>query len=274
MVARESAMDIILVGSGKGGVGKTTVSVNLALALAQADRQVALLDADIYGPDVALLMGLRRRTDASSADWREFVPIATGDPQRAGRRIPSVERHGLRVMSAAFLIGDTQAARVGSNVMVGKLVQSLMYLVDWGEADTLVIDLPPGSDEPTATIASSADVAGAIIVTTPQDVARLDAQREIKRFRDLRLPLLGIVENMSYFICSHCGERQQVFHRGTTYADLGLPVLGRIPLDAHTSELNDLGQPVVLSPADNIAKSAFQELAREVLRRLEARSGQ
>ena len=257
--------DIVLIGSGKGGVGKTTVSVNLSVALGMLGRKVALLDADLYGPDVALMLGLRRTREAAPDNWRDFIPIVTGPPTSIKPQVPSIERFGLHVMSAAFLIGDTQAAKLGSNLMVGKILQSLLYLVDWGEADTLVIDLPPGSDEPTETIASSAEITGAIIVTTPQDVARLDAQREIKRYRDIGIRIMGMVENMSYFVCDHCGERQEVFHRGTNYADLGVPLLGQIPLDAATSELNDRGQPVVLSPGTNAARGAFQELAREVL---------
>ena len=257
--------DVVLVASGKGGVGKTTVSVNLALALLRKGRKVALLDADMYGPNVALMLGIRRTEEA--AGLRGFWPIL------ASRRgvepeVRPVDRFGLKVMSAGFLISDSQAVEIGSNMMVGKVVESMMYIVDWGDSDTMIVDLPPGSDEPMGTIVKTTEVAGGIVVTTPQDVARLDARREIKRLSNLGLPLLGIVENMSHFVCAHCGERQEVFHRGSTYADLGAPVLGEIPLDPLTSTLVDRGSPVLLADQVNPAKLAFQDLADEILERL------
>ena len=256
--------DIVLVSSGKGGVGKTTVSVNLAVALPQRGRKVALLDAVLYGPNTGLLLGIRRTEEASERDWSQYLPIVTG------RQAP-VERYGLRVMSVAFLVGDRQAIKIKSDLMLGKLAESLLYMVDWGDADTMVVDLPPGSDEPMETLVSVADVSGGVIVTTPQDVARLDAQRELTRFADAGLNLLGVVENMSYFACPHCGERQEVFHRGETYADLDEHVIGRIPLDAETSAHNDRGRPIVLSDSDGEAKSAFVELADTVVRKLGSR---
>ena len=171
-------------------------------------------------------------------------------------------------MSAGFLIADTQAVGIGSSLMVGKLMESLLYIVDWGESDTMIIDLPPGSDEPMGTIVASTDVAGGILVTTPQDVARLDAKREIKRFEQLSLPLLGLIENMSYFVCSHCGERQEVFHRGGVYADLGAPLLGEVPLDPAISALADRGRPLLVEDSDSPAVAAFTQVADELLRRL------
>ena len=257
---------VILVASGKGGVGKTTVAVNLALALVRKGRKVALLDADLYGPNIPLMLGIRRTSEATG--WEQFVPILTSARQRSEAQIESVERFGLRVMSAGFLIADTQAVNVGSSLMVGKLMESLVHIVDWGDSDTMIIDLPPGSDEPTGTIIASTDVAGGVIVTTPQDIARLDAKREIKRFEEVSLPLLGLIENMSYFVCSHCGERQEVFHRGTVYEDLGAPLLGEVPLHPEISALADSGRPLLLENSDSPAKAAFIQVADELWRRL------
>ena len=255
---------ILVVGSGKGGVGKTTVSTNLALALSQQGHDVGLLDADLYGPNVAMLLGIRRTREAGTTNWREFIPLLPGGATDATPRIPSVNRYGISAMSPAFLMADTQFAQISSGLMEGKIVESLLYLVDWGDADTLVIDLPPGSDEPLATIVSSTDVSGGIIVTTPQDIDRLDAKREIQRFGQALLPLLGLVENMSYFVCGHCGERQDVFHRGGVYADLGVPLLGEIPLEPGISASNDTGRPIVEHARDSPARTAFLALAEQV----------
>ncbi len=258
--------NVILIGSGKGGVGKTTVSVNLALALTRKDRRVALLDADMYGPNVPLMLGLHRTKEADR--WDASVPILTSHRRDSVPRVESIEKFGIRVMSAGFLIGDTQAVGIGSNMMVGKLVESLVYTVDWADSDVLLIDLPPGSDEPMNTIIETTAVDGGIIVTTPQDVARLDAQREIRRLRDLSTPVLGIVENMSYFVCAHCGERQEVFGRGERYRDLDVPALGEIPLDAETSALANKGRPLLSTDSDGATRKAFLDLADEVLKRL------
>lgn len=257
---------VILVASGKGGVGKTTVAVNLALAIMRKGRKVALLDADLYGPNIPLMLGIRRTSEAKG--WQQFLPILTSPQQRGEPQIESVERYGLRVMSAGFLIADTQVVRIGSSQMVGKLMESLVYIVDWGESDTMIIDLPPGSDEPLGTIVASTDVAGGVIVSTPQDIARLDAKREIRRFEELSLPLLGLIENMSYFVCAHCGERQEVFHRGTVYQNLDAPLLGQIPLDPAISAHADSGRPLILEESDSPAKAAFTELADSLLQRL------
>ena len=256
--------DIFLVGSGKGGVGKTTVSTNLALALSHLGRNVGLLDADLYGPNVALLLGIRRTKETNASNWEEFIPVVSTGHARIRPRIPSIKRYGLNVMSAAFLIADTQAPKIRSNLMVGKVVESLLHLVDWGAADTLIVDLPPASDEPLATIVSSTEVSGGIVVTTPQDIDRLDAKREIQRFSEVDLPVLGFVENMSYFVCDRCGERQDVFHRGNLYSDLGVPLLGKVPLDPKISARNDSGRPVVEDGNDCPAKTAFMAVAHQV----------
>ena len=256
--------NIFMVGSGKGGVGKTTVSTNLALALSRLGCNVGLLDADLYGPNVALLLGIRRTKEADASSWQEFIPVVSTGHAGDRSKIPSIKRYGLNVMSAAFLLGDAQAPRIGSNLIVGKVVESLLHMVDWGAADTIVVDLPPASDEPLATIVLSTEVSGGIVITTPQDIDRLDAKREIRRFSEVGLPVLGFVENMSYFVCGHCGERQDVFHRGNLYSDLKVPLLGKIPLDPEISARNDSGRPVVTDEKDSPAKSAFLDLAHQV----------
>ena len=255
-------VDVVVVASGKGGVGKTTVAVNLALALSQRGRKVALLDADLYGPNIPLMLGIHRTIETKG--WKEFWPILISRPEDQAPIVQPVERFGLRVMSAGFLIADSQTVNIGSAQMVGKILESLLYIVDWGDADTMIIDLPPASDEPLGTIAASTSLKGGIVVTTPQDVARLDARREIKRFNNISLPLLGIVENMSYFVCGHCGERQEVFHRGQRYARLEGQVLAEIPLDPAVSVLSDTGRPLLLAESDSPATAAFLQLADRV----------
>ena len=258
----------IVIGSGKGGVGKTTVSLNLALALLMKGRKVALLDADLYGPNIPLMLGVRRTKEPQG--MAAFWPVVRPGQKTLTPEVKPLERFGLRVMSAGFLISEDQAVRAGTSLMIGKLIESLIYIVDWGDADIIIIDLPPGSDEPLATIAASTELTAGIVVTTPQDVARLDARREIKRFEGFSLPLMGIVENMSFFICAHCGERQEVFHRGDRFTDLDAPLLARVPLAPEISAASDLGRPLLLTGSDSPANSAFLELADEVLSRLPA----
>ena len=257
-----------MVGSGKGGVGKTTVSVNLALALARKGRKVALLDADLLGPNVPLMLGVTRTSEPTG--MQAFWPVMTPGLPTPSYDVQPLERFGLKVMSAGFLISDSQAVQIGSSNMQGKFLQSIMYMVDWGDTHTLVIDLPPATDEPLATIASFTEVAGGLVVTTPQDVARLDARRELSRYRQLSIPVLGVVENMSYFVCLHCGERQDVFHRGDRYGDLEAPVIAQVPLDPETSALGDSGRPLLLSNPGGPTAAAFLQVADEVERRLDA----
>ena len=257
---------LLVVASGKGGVGKTTVSVNLALGLLRKGRRVALLDADMYGPNVPLMLGVTRTQGPKG--MQAFWPISTPGVRAPTDVVQPLERFGLRVMSAGFLIGDSQAVQIGSSHMQGKVFESILRMVDWGDADTMVIDLPPGTDEPLQTITLTTEITGGIVVTTPQDVARLDAQREIERFRRLSISMIGLVENMSYFVCAHCGERQEVFHRGTRYEDLEAPLLGQVPLDSETSAMADRGRPLLLSESGGPAAAAFLKVADEVDRRL------
>jgi ATP-binding protein involved in chromosome partitioning len=262
MVARR----VLAVAGGKGGVGKSTVSVNLALGLARLGYRVGLLDADVHGPNVPLMLGVRRRGDASG--WQAIVPLATGKP---GVRLPALERYGLRVMSLALLAGEDQALLADNAPLVGLLVRGLLDLVDWGELDVLVLDLPPGTGEPLATLLETVRLDGVVLVTTPQDVARLDAGRALAAFQAAKVPVLGVIENMAYLLCPHCGERIEVFHRGRVpraVTDGAWPLLAEIPLDPLLSAAADSGRPVMVTHPDAPQATAFLDLAAAVASRL------
>src|SRR3954447_887150 len=257
---------ILAVAGGKGGVGKSTVSVNLALGLVRLGYRVGLLDADVHGPNVPLMLGVRRRGDA--AGWQAIVPLATGKP---GPRLPALERYGLRVMSLALLAGEDQALLAGNAPMVGLLVRGLLELVDWGELDVLLLDLPPGTGEPLATLLETVRLDGIVLVTTPHDVARLDAGRALAAFQTAKVPVLGVIENMSYLLCPHCGERIEVFHRGRVaraVTDGSFPLLAEIPLDPLIAAAADDGRPVLVTNPDGPQATAFTNLAGAVASRL------
>src|ERR1700732_1897936 len=207
--------NLIAVGSGKGGVGKTTVSVNLTIALARLGHKVGLLDADVYGPNVPLMMGVRAA------------------PQAIGERIQPIEKNGVRVMSMGFLNpGDKPLIWRGP--MLHSVIQQFLRGVDWGELDYLVIDLPPGTGDVQLTLIQNAPVTGAVVVTTPSDVALEDARKAVHMFEQVKVPLLGIVENMSYLVCPHCNERVDVFSTGggeRTAREMKVNFLGALPLD-------------------------------------------
>jgi ATP-binding protein involved in chromosome partitioning len=210
------------------------------------------------------MLGVSRTEEPKG--WQEFWPVVTAGQEPEVRPL---ERYGLKVISAGFLISGTRPVHVESSQMVGRLVESMLYMVDWGSSDTMIIDLPPGSQEPMTTIVSSTEVAGGIVVTTPQDVARGDATREINRFKQSSVRLLGVLENMSYFVCRHCGERQEVFHKGERYGELDAASLGEVPLDAEISAHGDSGRPLLLAEDGSPANTAFFRVADETLRRLQ-----
>ncbi len=242
------------------------MSVNLALGLARLGYRVGLLDADVHGPNVPLMLGVRRRGDA--AGWQAIVPLATGN---SGVRLPALERYGLRVMSLALLAGEDQALLADNAPLVGLLVRGLLDLVDWGDLDVLVLDLPPGTGEPLATLLETVRLDGVVLVTTPQDVARLDAGRALAAFRGAKVPLLGVVENMAYLVCPHCGERIEVFHRGRVtraVTDGAIPLLAEIPLDPLLSAAADDGRPVLVTSPDGPQATTFINLAAAVASRL------
>jgi ATP-binding protein involved in chromosome partitioning len=247
---------IIAVGSGKGGVGKTTLSVNLALALARLGFKVGLLDADIYGPNVPLMLG------------------ASGDPQLAAdNSIIPFEVFGVRVISVGYLNrGDKPLVWRGP--MLHGVIKQFLQQVAWGELDYLVIDLPPGTGDVVISLTQTVPLTGAIVVTTPSDVALQDARKAIEMFNQVRVEILGIAENMSYFVCPHCNHETDIFSSGggeRTAKQFNVPFLGRIELDPTIREGGDSGHPVVLAGEQaNNAKSLFA-FARKVLARIEER---
>ena len=246
---------IIAVGSGKGGVGKTTLAVNLALAMARLGFKVGLLDADIYGPNVPLMLG------------------ATGEPELTpDNLIVPAERYGLRVISVGYLNpGDKPLVWRGP--MLHGVIKQFLGQVAWGELDYLVVDLPPGTGDVVISLTQTVPLTGAIVVTTPSDVSLQDARKAIEMFNQVRVEILGMVENMSYFICPHCNHEIDIFSTGggeRTAKQVNVPFLGRIELDPAIREGGDSGHPVVLAGEQaNNAKSLFA-FARKVLQRVEA----
>jgi ATP-binding protein involved in chromosome partitioning len=253
---------ILVVASGKGGVGKTTVTVNLALALALEGARVGLFDADIYGPNVPLMLGVRR-----SKPVQGWLPVGrTGtDPY-----IPALERYGLRFMSIGLLVGETQTVMPDPR-FAGLIVTRTMKDVLWGQLDYLLVDLPPGTGEPQQTLLSTVRIDGALIVTTPQDLSLLDASRALGLFGQAQVPILGVVENMSYLTCPDCGSRIEPFHRsGRSWAVQGhdLELLGRIPMDSAISRGIDAGHPLVQDAPDAPEARVFVAIAGKVLDKL------
>jgi ATP-binding protein involved in chromosome partitioning len=250
--------NVLVIASGKGGVGKTTVTVNLALALSERGARVGLFDADIYGPNVPLMLGVRRSKPASG-----LAPIGRADNTPY---IPALERYGLRVMSIGLLVGESEAL-MPDPMHVGLLVMRTLRDVMWGNLDYLLIDLPPGTGEPQHTLLRTVPVDGAIVVTTPQDLSLLDASRSLGLFREAKVPILGVVENMSYLHCPHCNERIEVFHRSNTHWGIehdGLPMLGRIPMDINISKGIDAGHPLLEATPDAKEAAAFREIAERI----------
>jgi ATP-binding protein involved in chromosome partitioning len=245
---------VIAVASGKGGVGKSTVAVNLAVALAQSGLKVGLMDADIYGPSLPRMLGLSRKPEV-----------------RDGKMIP-LEAWGLRCMSIGFLVSE-ETAMIWRGPMVMGAINQLLGQVDWGKLDVLVIDMPPGTGDTQLTLAQKANLAGAVIVSTPQDIALLDARRGIKMFAQVKVPVLGIVENMSYFACPHCGERSDIFGHGGARAEAartGAPFLGEVPLLLEIRETGDAGTPVCAATPASEAALAFQAIAVKIIDTLAA----
>ncbi|HEV7764159.1 MAG TPA: Mrp/NBP35 family ATP-binding protein [Thermoanaerobaculia bacterium] len=241
----------IAVASGKGGVGKSTVSTNLALSLRSLGFTVGLLDADIYGPSQQMMLGIHGRPQIDEHD-EKIVPM---------------ERHGIKTMSLG-LITDADTPVIWRGPMVMKAIDQFLTDVKWGVLDFLVIDLPPGTGDAQLTLTQKAGLTGAVVVTTPQDVALIDARKGLAMFRKVNVPVLGIVENMSYYICRHCGEREEIFGHGggrRTAEMLGVPFLGEVPLDPKVVVGGDTGEPIVASDPAAPASMAFRELARQVV---------
>jgi ATP-binding protein involved in chromosome partitioning len=244
-----SVAAIIAVASGKGGVGKSTVAVNLALGLRDLGLKVGILDADIYGPSLPKLLAIKER------------------PQTAGgTRLKPIVRHGMPVMSIGFLV-EEETPMIWRGPMVMSALTQMLREVDWGNLDVMVVDMPPGTGDAQLTMAQQVPLKGAVIVSTPQDLALIDARRGIAMFRRVNVPVLGIVENMSTFICPHCGTRSDIFGHGGARHEaerLGVPFLGEIPLAIDIREKSDAGEPVVATEPDGPHAQAFRDIAARV----------
>jgi ATP-binding protein involved in chromosome partitioning len=239
----------VAVASGKGGVGKSTVAVNLALALHELGYRVGLLDADIYGPSIPMMFGLR----SEQVQMRE-------------RRLLPLEKYGLRLMSLGFLVQD-DSPLIWRGPMVHGVVQQFVRDVEWGELDFLVIDLPPGTGDAQLTLTQSIPLSGAVVVSTPQDIALLDARKGLRMFDKVGAPVLGFVENMSAFVCPSCGSEHPIFSSGgvaRAAAELGVDLLGEIPLDLEITPSGDHGDPIVHARPDSVPARRFVEIARKV----------
>jgi len=246
----------IAVASGKGGVGKSTVSTNLALALRSLGYTVGLLDADIYGPSQQMMLGIEGRPQIDEVD----------------EKIMPMERHGVKTMSLG-LITDPDTPVIWRGPMVMKALDQFLTDVKWGELDFMIIDLPPGTGDAQLTLTQKVPLTGAVVVTTPQDVALIDARKGLAMFRKVNVPVLGIIENMSYFICRHCGEREEIFGHGggrKTAEMLDVPFLGEVPIDPKVVVGGDSGEPIVTLDPTSAAAEAFRDLARQVVKQVES----
>jgi len=244
---------IIAVASGKGGVGKSTVAVNLALAFSTNGHKVGLLDADIYGPSMPRMMGI------------------AGKPQsRDGRLLEPMQNYGIKCMSMGFLVPE-DTPMIWRGPMVMSAIQQMLRDVDWGALDVLVVDLPPGTGDAQLTMAQQVPLSGAVIVSTPQDIALLDARKGLNMFRKVDVPVLGIIENMSYFLCPHCGERSEIFSHGGARREaekLGTEFLGEVPLDIAIRETSDEGRPIVVSQPETAHAKLFRAIAERLWTKL------
>ncbi len=241
--------NIILVGAGKGGVGKSTVAINLAVALARLGAKTGILDADVYGPSVPILTGVTSRPNSKD-----------------GKRLEPIEAHGLKVMSIGFLVDPDQALVWRGPMVTGALIQ-LMRDVNWGELDYLVLDLPPGTGDVPLTLAQNVRAAGVVLVSTPQDLALADVIRAKLMFDRVSIPILGIVENMSSFVCPHCQKETQIFDHGgarTAAERMGIRFLGEVPLDLKVREAGDRGVPIVAGEPESPQAKAFLSVAANV----------
>jgi ATP-binding protein involved in chromosome partitioning len=252
-------------------VGKSTVSVNLAVALGQKGARVGLLDGDAYGPSIPMMLGVRRK--AASKGSEAVLPLAERKDIPPELRIKPLPRYGIKIMSVGFFIGEEQAVAPMPDVL-GMLIRQLLYSVDWGELDYLIIDLPPGTSEPQATLCREMQLDGAVLVTTPQDIARVDTSKALAMFQAANVPVLGLVQNMDGFLCPHCGEHVDIFpHSQETRILLDdLPLLGRIPLDPAAAVSGDKGHPVVISMPESPVARAFFGVAEEIMALLKAAS--
>jgi ATP-binding protein involved in chromosome partitioning len=249
--AVEGVSHIIAVASGKGGVGKSTTAVNIALGLAALGHRIGILDADIYGPSMPKLMGIVDKPKLASPGSKLLAPL---------------ERYGIKAMSMGFLVEEATPMIWRGPMVMGALVQMLRE-VAWGRLDCLVVDMPPGTGDVQLTLAQQTPLSGAIIVSTPQDLALIDARKGLNMFKKVNVPVLGIIENMSYFLCTNCGERHEIFGHGGARIEaerMGVPFLGEVPLDARLRERSDKGEPVTVCEPSSPLAAIYQSIARQI----------
>jgi len=248
--------NVVAIASGKGGVGKSTVSTNLAIALSQSGARVGLVDADIYGPNIPLMMGLRQKPELYGDENGQILPVL---------------RHGLKLMSIGFFIGDDDNPVIWRGPMVHGAINQFLKDVEWGELDYLLVDLPPGTGDAPLSLSQLVPIAGVVIVTTPQDVALQDVQKGVAMFEKLNVPIVGVIENMSYFACPHCGEVTEIFGHGggeRVSQKWDIPLLGRIPLDVRIRTGGDQGRPIVLAEPESPLAQSFLDAAEQTAARI------
>jgi ATP-binding protein involved in chromosome partitioning len=252
----EGVKNTVAVASGKGGVGKSTIAVNIAVALARDGAKVGLVDLDMYGPSIPLMMGIK------------------GRPQMSGQRLLPMENWGVKVMSIGFLVDPMQAV-VWRGPMVSGAVKQFISDVQWGDLDYLIMDLPPGTGDIQLTLVQTIPLTGAVVVTTPQDISLADALKAWKMFDKVNVPVLGIVENMSYFVCSHCGQREEIFANGggrRTAEELGVPFLGEVPIYTNIRISGDTGTPVAADDRAPAQADIIRKIARNVAAQVSIRN--
>jgi len=254
--ALKGVKNIVAVGSGKGGVGKSTIAVNIAASLAAQGAVVGLLDGDIYGPTMPIMLGIEH------------------PPKSVGNRMIPLDAAGLRFMSMGLLVKSDQPL-IWRGPMAHRALQQCLFDVDWGELDYLIVDLPPGTGDVHLTLAQQVPLTGAVIVSTPQDVGLRISLKTLRMFQQTRVPILGIVENMSYYICPHCDSRDYIFGEGggrRAAAELGIPFFGEVPLDVAIRKQSDIGSPIVVAMPDAPSSKVLREIAQKVAAQVSIRS--
>jgi ATP-binding protein involved in chromosome partitioning len=253
----QGVKNVISVGAGKGGVGKSTCAVNIALALSQLGARVGVLDADVYGPNVPILLGAEH--ERPYAQDEKIVPIL---------------RYGVRIISIAFFI-EAEKAAIWRGPMLSGAVRQFLFDVNWGELDYLIVDLPPGTGDVQLTMSQSIPMTGAVVVSTPQDVSTADVGRAIQMFNTLKVPNLGLIENMSYYVCPHCGQREEIFGHGGAKAlaeRMRVPFLGEVPLDRRIREGGGPGMPLMVSAPDSELASVYRDVASHLAAQVSIRN--
>jgi ATP-binding protein involved in chromosome partitioning len=251
---------LVAVASGKGGVGKSTTAVNLALGLKSLGRSVAILDADVYGPSMPRLLGLKGKPKIAEGTAKTMLPM---------------EAWGLKAMSIGFMV-EEDTPMIWRGPMVMSALMQMLRDVAWGEVDIMIIDMPPGTGDAQLTLAQQTPLSGAVIVSTPQDLALIDARKGLNMFKRVNVPVLGIVENMSYFMCGKCGERHEIFGHGGARAEaerLGVPFLGEVPLDANLRERSDSGEPITACEPQSLHAQIYRSMAEQVWASVSAGAG-